>query len=313
MPRILAGFVLVALTALGAHAESVIPAPSDRLNEIAQNAVRSAQKQFANLNIKDDEIAVTIVDLRDPQHVTAGSYRGDAGFYPASVVKLFYLAAAEQWLEEGKLQDTPELERALFDMIVTSNNAACQYVLDVLTVPNGQELPPAEMEKWVYARNAVNRYFASMGYTNINTNQKTYVDNFYGLDKVFNNGPNKNKLTSSAAARLMTEIALHKIVTAARCDHMLKFLHRDPTTKPTNNPDDQNISFSAKALSPGDQLWSKAGWTNTSRHDVAYIQTTDGLKLVLTIFTTNHGNHRQIIPAIAKEVLQEFRASTSIR
>src|SRR5205814_8825409 len=142
------------------------------------------------------------------------------------VVKLFYLVAAEQWLEEGKLSDTPELQRALNDMIVTSNNAACQYILDCLTVPNGQELPPAEMEKWAYKRNAVNRYFASLGYTRINVNQKTYVDAFYGLDKIFNTpAENKNRLTSSAAARLMSQIALHQIVSPPHCDRMPKLLH----------------------------------------------------------------------------------------
>jgi len=302
----LSAILLAPITSI-TFAQPISPTTSPYLTSIAEKAFRSAQAEFSKLNLKDDEFAVTVIDLRDPDNLTVGSFRGDAGFYPASVVKLFYLAAAEQWLEEGKLTNSPELERALSDMIVTSNNAACQFVLDCLTVPNGLELSPPEMEKWIAKRNAVNRYFASMGYEHINTNQKTYVDNFYGLDKIYN-AQSKNQLTSYAAARLMTEIALHKIVTPARCDHMLSLLHRDPTTKPTNNPDDQNLSFTAKSLSPGDQLWSKAGWTSTSRHDVAFIQTHDGLKFVLATFTTNHGTQRQILPAIAKSVIESLHS-----
>jgi len=169
------------------------------------------------------------------------------------------------------------------------------------------------MEKWVYRRNAVNRSFASLGYERINVNQKTYIVGPYGIDKVFNAaGANKNQLTSSATARLLSEIVLHRIITPVRCDRMLKLLRRDPTTKPSTppNPDDQNNGFTGKILGEGDRLWSKAGWTSTSRHDVAYVETKDGLKFVLAVFTTNHGNHRQIIPAIAKTVIQSLRDSS---
>jgi hypothetical protein len=292
-----------------------LPNPSTHLDEIATAAVKSVQTEFAKDNLKDDEVAVTIISLKDPNHLESGSYHGEAQFYPASVVKLFYLVAAEQWLEDKKLTDTPELQRGLTDMIVTSNNAACQYILDAVTeAPNGHELPPAEMEKWTEKRNAVNRYFASLGYSNINTNQKTYIDGPYGIDKIFNNkGANRNQLTTAAAARLMSEIVQHKIVTPERCDAMLTLLQRDPTKKAPTNPDDQNSGFTAKSLEPGDKLWSKAGWTNTSRHDVAYVETHDGLRLVLVVFTNNHGNHRHLIPAVAKSILQSLRTTPAAR
>src|ERR687897_816579 len=67
------------------------------------------------------------------------------------------------------------VNRAVRDMIVDSSNEATQYVLDVIThTTSGYELPPKEMEEWQYKRNAVNRYFSSLGYTNINVNQKTH-------------------------------------------------------------------------------------------------------------------------------------------
>src|SRR5206468_3660055 len=210
-----------------------------------------------------------IIDLADPDHPVTGSFRPDAPFYPASVVKLFYLVAAEQWLEDGKLQDTPELQRGLADMIVVSDNAACQYILDCLTeAPNGHELPPAEMERWLYRRNAVNRYYVSMGYQNINVNQKTYIDGPYGLDRIVlgPNYENSNRLTTNATARLLAEIMLNRFVSADRCRQMKELLKRD-MSKPSKGPDDQAHGFTALALQTEYELYSKAGWTSTARHD----------------------------------------------
>ena len=52
--------------------------------------------------------------------------------------------------------------------------------MDVIThTTAGYELPPKEMEEWQYKRNAVNRYFADLGYTNININQKTFCEDAY--------------------------------------------------------------------------------------------------------------------------------------
>ena len=64
------------------------------------------------------QLAITLVDLRAPKQTKHGSFRGDVKIYPASVVKMFYLAAAHRWMEDGKLQDTAELRRAMRDMIV---------------------------------------------------------------------------------------------------------------------------------------------------------------------------------------------------
>ena len=103
-------------------------APSPRLQGIVDRAVAAARTQFPQL--QTNQIAVTLVDLRDVAKPERGSYRGPEPIYPASVIKLFYLAAAHRWMEDGKLADTPELRRAMSDMIVHSYNEATHYVLD---------------------------------------------------------------------------------------------------------------------------------------------------------------------------------------
>ena len=62
----------------------------------------------------------------------------------------------------------------------------------------------------------------------------------------------------------------------------------------------------------GTRIWSKAGWTNKSRHDAAYIETPDGLKFVLVIFTENHANEREVIPTIAGKIVDRLRARLQV-
>jgi len=281
------------------------------LQDLVDNAAKTALERFADKKLREDELSITLIDLRDANHPVTASFRGNERVYPASVVKLFYLVAAQRWLEDKKIEQTPELTRALRDMIVDSSNEATQYVVDVLTqTTSGYELPPKEMEEWQYKRNAVNRYFSSLGYTNINVNQKTFCEDAYGRESVSRgpNGENRNKLTTDATARLLMEIVTGKAATPARTALMMDLLKRD-YTKQTSDTDDQGRGFTGMALQgrEGFRLWSKAGWTSTTRHDVAYIETPGGAKFILTTFTTGHANEREIIPTVARVVIDGLK------
>src|SRR4051794_28828989 len=132
---IIGGFVW--MCAIRAFAEPLKLESSSKLNDLAAASVRAAIEKFPDEKVKNDDVAVTVIDLHDPQHLVTGSVRGDAPIFPASVVKLFYLVAAHQWLQDGKLEDSDELRRGLHDMIVDSSNDATHYILDALTdAPN---------------------------------------------------------------------------------------------------------------------------------------------------------------------------------
>ena len=284
---------------------------ASRLQALVDDAVHQTLAQFASQQLKPDQIAVTLVDLDGRQRRVRASYRGDAQIYPASVVKLFYLVAVHRLLEDGRLQDTDELRRAMHDMIVDSYNEATHYIVDLLTgTTSGPELSPDELREWADKRNAVNRYFTSLGYTNINVNKKPWCEGPYGREtqaiKAFK--PSRNMLTTDATARLMTEIVTGRAMTAKRCAEMMELLRRDPLGKATD-PDDQAHGFSGRALPPGAKLWSKAGWTSQVRHDAAYIELPDGGKFVLVIFTTDHANEREIIPGLGRIILGGMSAN----
>ncbi len=301
--------LIVAVAVLTFSASAAAQQPS--LQDLVNRAGKTTLDRFADKKLQENELSITLIDLRDPKRPVTASFRGNERVYPASVVKLFYLVATHRWLEDKKIEQTPELARAVRDMIVDSSNEATQYVLDVIThTTGGYELPPKEMEEWQYQRNAVNRYFSSLGYTNINVNQKTFCEDAYGRERVSRgpNGENRNKLTTDATARLLMEIVTGKIANPARTAAMMELLKREYTGT-TSDTDDQGHGFTGIALQgrEGFRLWSKAGWTSTTRHDVAYVEMPDGGKFVLATFTSNHSNDREIIPTVARVVIEGLK------
>jgi len=264
--------------------------------------------RIATAELTRDKIALTIVDVTDRDHPVWASHRGQAGTYPASVVKLFYLAAAQHQIETGALKETPELDRALHDMIVSSSNDATHYVVDVLTgTTGGPELSDAELRDWQNKRNLMNRYFQSLGYEGINVNQKTWCEAPYGRESqgLGPNRENRNKLTSDAVARLWYEIITGVAAGPARTRAMLDLLRRDPGSKP-EGPDDQSTSFAGKSLPPGSQYYSKAGWTDATRHDSAFIRLPNGAEYILAAFTVDNSKQPDIIPFVSKIIAADL-------
>jgi hypothetical protein len=117
-------------------------------------------------------------------------------------------------------------------------------------------------------------------------------------------------ITTNATARLLAEIVLGRMNTPARTAAMMDLMKRDPFA-PSSDPDNQAVGFTGKALInaklTGAKLWSKAGWTSKTRHDAAYIETPEGLKFVLVVYTENHANDRDAIPSIAGKILQRMK------
>ncbi|MBL8180899.1 MAG: serine hydrolase [Blastocatellia bacterium] len=285
--------------------------PNGDLNDILTATMEGTINAFAAKNLKREEIAATLIDMTDASDLKSASFNGNMQLYTASVVKMFYMAALERQLEDGKVKTSPELERGLKDMIVDSSNDATGYILDVLTqTSSGAELPTKQFEAWQRKRNRVNRYFASMGYTNININQKTFCEDAYGIEQQSRKykGANRNMLTTDATARLMAEIVSGNIATKMRTDRMMSLMKRDPFAK---DPAGQAVEFIGKALMDENirdaKLYAKAGWTSKSRHDAAYIELANGKKFVLVIFTENHAQEKNIIAGIAKVIINAVR------
>ncbi|AHJ27797.1 serine hydrolase [Nodularia spumigena CS-584] len=238
------------------------------------------------------------------------TYRGVERIYPASVVKLFYLVAVNEWLEKGMTSPSQELSRALKDMIVDSSNDATSLIVDILSgTTSGPELPVGPFETWKYQRNIVNRYFQSLGWEEmetINVCQKTWGDGPYGRERAFYGEmlDNRNMVTTNAIAKLLHSIVGGVAVSSGRSQAMMNLLKRslNPDDLPTDVEEDQVTGFLGGGLSQDAQSWSKAGWTSQVRHDAAYIELPEQRPYILVVFTEGKANakSRDILPFISQ-------------
>ena len=253
-----------------------------------------------------DQLAVTAVDLEHPDALEYGCHRGAEAIYPASVVKLFFLAAVHHDLEAGRIHDSPEVRRAMRDMIVESYNEPAHFLVDLISgTTSGPELSTQELRAWWVKRNCVNDWFGSLGYPrSLNLSKKPWCEGPYGREKQATDAfePRRNWLTTDATARLLSEIALRRMVSPVRCDQMLALLSRDFLAKPID-PEDQAHGYTGIGLKPGMKLWSKCGLTSETRHDAALVELPDGHRWVVVTFTVGHATERNLIPALASEIL----------
>lgn len=293
------------------------------LGDIAQTILESTWQEFPAL--QRDQIALTWLVYDNPVVVNTGgaiaanefwqypvrgwSYRGIERIYPASVVKLFYLVAIAEWLTGEMVADSPDLERAMRDMIVDSSNDATSLIVDTLTgTTSGPSLPPGPFATWQQQRNIVNRYFKSLGWEElqaININQKTWGDGYYGRERDFVGElyENRNMLTTEAVARLLHSIIGGVAVAPAQCQRMMDWLARDLSNSSILEGEENQVTgFLGAGLPPGAKIWSKAGWTSQVRHDSAYIEIPDRSPYLLVVFTENRelAGDRQLLPFISQ-------------
>ncbi len=290
------------LLALSAHADyrefrdaATDPALATKLRMAAEATLKAYPK------LKAEDLAISIVDVTQPHLVSRGDYRGDEPFYPASVIKLFFMADVFLTHKE-KVGD---VDRALKEMITISDNDATAYLVDILA--NTCAGPPLEgrsLKRFVEKRRDINRRFEKLGYAeNVSAMMKPWSYGPFGveLQVLGENRVNRNKLTANATASLLLWIQRRR---APGAQEMMTLLQRP--LSPVREGENQVKELIGEALPADAQLWSKAGWTSEVRHDAAYIELPTGRKLVLVIFTRGTADDVTLVPAIAKNVLAEL-------
>lgn len=278
--------------------------PADTLVSAVSEAHEATLSQFKDKGLKPDELAICVRRMdRAKGTFEQADVNGDERMYPASVVKLFYLVRLANALHDNQIAMTPELQRAAQDMIVDSVNDATSLVLDTLTgTTSGPEMGPRSLASWSKKRNVVNRWYQGHKFLDINVCQKPWNEGPYGRERQFlgPNYENRNALTPKACVRLMSDIATDKAVpleaegpSDARFNDWMKGLLSRKTVA-DGGDNEQSKLFSGSVLPKGTLLWSKAGWTDTVRHDVAWFKLPNGHEYVWAIFTKGHSD----IPAV---------------
>ncbi len=244
------------------------------------------------------------------------SWAGERARYPASVVKLAYLVAAEAWLQRQWLERSPELERALATMIQDSSNDATGLVLDLLSgTTSGPELPPGALASWSEQRQLVNRWYGSLGWPEwegCNACQKTWGDGPFGRERQ-SYGPdlsNRNRLSTDFTARLLHGVISGSLVSPLACQRMQSLLARslDPELRHAD-PENQVDGFLGAGLPAAARLWSKAGWMSQARHDAAYIEIEGHQPFLVVAFSEGAARaaDAQLLPALAQRLAEACR------
>ena len=247
------------------------------------------------------------------QQPSGASWNGERPRYPASVVKLLYLVAAEAWLQRQLIDDSPELRRALADMIRDSSNDATGLVVDLLSgTTSGPELGADALERWGQQRQLVTRWLAELAWPEWeggNACQKTWGDGPYGRERQFYGADlhNRNRLSSDFTARLLHAVIAGGLLSPQACRRMQELLARslDPAERAAD-PENQVDGFLGEGLPPGAQLWSKAGWMSQARHDAAYVEAEGQAPMLLVVFS--EGGERaadtRLLPELCRQLLQ---------
>jgi hypothetical protein len=142
----------------------------------------------------------------------------------------------------------------------------------------------------------------------INVCQKTWGDGPYGRERAFYGEmfENRNMLTTNATAQLLHSIVGGVAVSSQRSQQMLTLLKRKIGTDELlkDLEEDQVTGFLGGGLPQSSQIWSKAGWTSSVRHDAAYIELPDQHPYLLVVFTEGkeNANNREILPFISAEI-----------
>lgn len=241
------------------------------------------------------------------------SWSQSTALYPASVVKLIYAVAVEDWIKRNILPESDELRRALKDMIVDSSNDATGLVIDLLSgTTSGPGLPPERWRAWKRQRQLINDWLRRLNWPEleaVNCCQKTWGDGPYGRERDFYGAgnDNRNALTTAATARMLEAVMLDAVVSPPACKRLRELLFRslDPL-KRQSDPENQVDGFLGEGLPEGSALWSKAGWMSEARHDAAWWRVPGRHPMLLVVFSFGResAEDQHLLPALAQELFK---------
>jgi len=251
----------------------------------------------------------------NPDRFTDGKiygYRAQVPFYPASVVKTFFMVALLEQVKEKTIILDTEDERALENMIRISSNDATSYVLDRITgAHGGAALSHAKMEAWWEKRSWVQRYFESYNWPEfdpIKVFHSTFEESPYGREQIARDLYGSNSLTPLAAATLMHAIAAGQMIDPVYSGQMMGLLSREWERDPrplVKGEVDQVQGYIAEAVPDHLKIWSKAGLTSVTRHDLVYVEGPRGQAMTIAVFSQGKAcaESMQFLPTLGRFLL----------
>src|ERR1044071_5288394 len=199
--RVTAALLLLAALSARANFHEFKDLPPDpKIDYALRQTAEQILKDFPKLTA--DNLAITVIDMSNPSTMARADYHGDAPFYPASVVKLFYMGEV---FHQKKENADPDMQHALREMIHVSDNDATAFILDTISdTCSGPSLQGRALNKFIEKRRVVNRWLNPMGY-DISAMMKPWSFGPFGRDAqaVGPNKENRNRSTANAFASFL--------------------------------------------------------------------------------------------------------------
>ncbi len=221
-----------------------------------------------------------------------GSYNPEEIQYPASCVKLAYMAAAMYW---EKLNDKPVdyLDAYVRPMITVSDNVATGEVVDAITgAPNNTSITSTSHPDWPlwYAKRQFTENFLNARglFGNQTIIHKTYPTNSgsspSGAEQVCMNYRGGNRMQAKLSASLMLEVVKGAIEadTLPGATAYMRSLLTHPRFDPNG---DSCLGF---GLPPGAVYENKIGIAYDTVEDIAYIKMPNGKECIMVVFSNGY-------------------------
>lgn len=215
-----------------------------------------------------------------------GSYNGDALSYPASCVKLAYLASALNWERENNLP-YDFLDDDLKPMIEVSDNFATGCIVDRITdAPNISDCTSKEdprfkpwYENRLYTENFLESYGLLEGQTILH---KTYPTNSgeepTGAELVARDLRGGNRMTPKSSTSLMLEV-----ISGFGWEEAIPYIRN--LLKHDRLGEYSSIGF---GIPPGCVYENKIGVAYDTVEDIAHIILPNGQEFILAIYTNSY-------------------------
>jgi Beta-lactamase enzyme family len=290
--------------------------PSKDLQAIVDELVNKAVDQGR----PTDKLSITLINVKSGE---IAGYQQQELRFPASVLKMFWMVYVYGGLAEGILPDEAGFNVDLFRMIQQSSNDSASRIIDAVTgTKSGEKLSDEEYQNWKQRRMFLTEFFRKAGYDGIILSQKTLStsDRPKGRDgQMWDDSPEpiRNRISSEHAARLMYEIVTGKAISPESSQKMLTWLARD--LSPEGKEDTTRFGgfnpikgFFGEPLPEDIDFASKAGWTSSGRHEVAFVRTRDGkTAYILSVLASDesYSNDWHLFPDMSRFVFQRLGGS----
>ncbi|MDE5103195.1 MAG: serine hydrolase, partial [Trichodesmium sp. St19_bin2] len=291
---------------------------SSQLQEIVHELVNIAEEK----GLPIAPLSISLIDVSNPDLHTYAGYKNQVLRYPASVAKLFWMAAFYGAVEQSLIDNEPKFYEDLRLMMQKSHNDSASRILDAITdTKSGVKLEGKKLNTWLEKRKSVNEFFQKAGYQDLIVSTKNYPryspsqTGPVGRDRQLRKQDGKflrNLISTDQATRLIYEIYTRQAVSRKYSTRMAYLLTRDLRPQVwQNDPYNGVKGFLGESLPANIYFGSKVGLTSKDRMDVAFVRTLDNQAIyILAIFAEDaaYSNDEEIFPKLSRHVYDRMMA-----